>query len=701
MRSIAKLMKDWHFTGPNGVTTAVELPHTWNAKDGQDGGNDYWRGCCTYCTRFAAPVYDPAQQQVWLQFEGVNASATVLLNGQQLCTHDGGYSTFRAEVTELLQAENQLTVRVDNSVNDRVYPQKADFTFYGGIYRDVSLLVVNKNHIALGHFGDTGVKITPTLKEGSADIRVETLVEGSGTVTVELLDAEGRTVAKGEGENTFLHLDAPHLWNGVKDPYLYTCVVRLLQDGQPVDEVTTRVGLRSFSVDAKKGFFLNGRPYPLHGVSRHQDRKGLGNAITREMHDEDMALIRELGANTVRLAHYQHDQYFYDLCDQYGMVVWAEIPYISEHLPNGRENTISQMKELIHQNYNHPSIVCWGVSNEITISTKDKADMLDNHRVLNELCHKMDPTRLTTLACYAMCGPFNPVAHITDLVSWNLYLGWYVPGLFLNDLWMNFFHLVYPNRPLGFSEYGAEGMPNLHSAHPRRGDHTEEYQAKYFGIGGEKTEKIQVREYIQIIKNNDPMQRLMVAGAGCKLALSIATNTTVLCMLYGCMMGNYDGLYLPMMVLGYVCSVPFFLLTVRTSQKEGQKASLMKYVSVALVCYVGVLVLLLWGRGDAFTLSILGENGLSINLYTILFIAFFGIGYGAYYATADMPIPMVADCSDYETYRSGKYIPGIMGTLFSLVDKLMSSLSATVVGLRSALWACRACPPSMIPTPRA
>lgn len=210
----------------------------------------------------------------------------------------------------------------------------------------------------------------------------------------------------------------------------------------------------------------------------------------------------------------------------------------------------------------------------------------------------------------------------------------------------------------------------------------EKDQPKYFGIGGEKTEKIQVREYIQIIKNNDPMQRLMVAGAGCKLALSIATNTTVLCMLYGCMMGNYDGLYLPMMVLGYVFSVPFFLLTVRTSQKEGQKASLMKYVSVALVCYVGVLVLLLlWGRGDAFTLSILGENGLSINLYTILFIAFFGIGYGAYYATADMPIPMVADCSDYETYRSGKYIPGIMGTLFSLVDKLVSSLSATVVGI--------------------
>ena len=210
----------------------------------------------------------------------------------------------------------------------------------------------------------------------------------------------------------------------------------------------------------------------------------------------------------------------------------------------------------------------------------------------------------------------------------------------------------------------------------------EKDQPKYFGIGGEKTEKVKVSEYLQIIRENKPMQRLMIAGAGTKLALSIANNTTVLCMLYGCMMGAYDGLYLPMMVLGYACSVPFFILSVRTSQKKGQKASLTKYVSVALACYVGVLVLLLlWGHGDAFHLSLLGENGLSINLYTVLFVLFFGIGYGAYYATADMPIPMVADCSDYETYRSGKYIPGIMGTLFSLVDKLVSSLAATVVGI--------------------
>ena len=479
MRSTTKLMKNWQFTGPDGKTTAVDLPHTWNNIDGQDGGNDYWRGICIYKTRFAVPAFDKNTQQVWLQFEGVNASAKVTLNGVEVARHDGGYSTFRADVTALLADSNELIVEADNSKNDRVYPQKADFTFYGGIYRDVSLLVVNRNHIALGYLGGPGVQITPAVNGANADIEVKTWMEGDGEVEFSIYDATGAEVLTGKGLDTTVTLEHPHLWDGVRDPYLYTCAVRLVLNGEVQDEVRQRFGVRSFSVDPKRGFFLNGRPYPLHGVSRHQDRKGLGNAITREMHDEDMQLIKELGANTIRLAHYQHDQYFYDLCDEAGMVVWAEIPYISEHMPNGRENTISQMKELIVQNYNHACIVCWGVSNEITISTKDNRDMRDNHHVLNDLCHEMDKTRLTTLACYAMCGPFNPVAHITDLVSWNLYLGWYVPGLFLNDLWMDFFHLCYPNRALGFSEYGAEGMPNLHSSHPRRGDHTEEYQAIY------------------------------------------------------------------------------------------------------------------------------------------------------------------------------------------------------------------------------
>ena len=206
---------------------------------------------------------------------------------------------------------------------------------------------------------------------------------------------------------------------------------------------------------------------------------------------------------------------------------------------------------------------------------------------------------------------------------------------------------------------------------------------KFFGIGGGQQQAIKISEYISIVKHNKPLQRLMIAGGGCKLALSIAQNISVLAMIYGCMMGNYDLFNMVFMALGYVFSAPFFILTVRTSQKFGQKRSLMTYVAVALACYVGVLALLLmWRPGNpAFNLSLWGENGISINLYTILFILFFGVGYGAYYATADMPIPMVADCADYETYRSGKFIPGIMGTLFSLVDKLVSSLSASVVSI--------------------
>ena len=453
------------------------------------------------------------------------------MNGQKVASHDGGYSTFRANVTALLQEENDLRIAVDNTVNTRVYPQKADFTFYGGIYRDVNLLVVSKNHFELDYYGMSGMQITPEVKGEAADINMESYVyleEGADasayTVELSILDHEGQVVLKEEvslADFTFdqprfgaitdenwlkgkgraadlvadvrvdlshtarqaashvFHMDQPHLWKGVVDPYLYTAKASLLFHGQVLDEISQRFGVRSFAVYPDKGFYLNGKPYPLHGVSRHQDFKGIGNAIPKEQHKRDMELIKEIGANTVRLAHYQHDQYFYDLCDEEGMVVWAEIPYISEHIPSARANTITQMRELILQNYNHTCIVTWGLSNEITISTKNKKDMLDNHHVLNDLCHNMDATRKTVLACYAMCNPFGKVVHISDIVSYNLYLGWYVPGLFLNDIFFAIFHTRYPKRVLGYSEYGAEGMPNLHSEHPHRGDHTEEYQARY------------------------------------------------------------------------------------------------------------------------------------------------------------------------------------------------------------------------------
>jgi len=518
MRKIINLNKNWHFCIKDKYDEMIDIPHTWNAIDGQDGGNDYLRALGIYDKKFDTPQFDHHGERVYIQFDGVNSESEVYINGVEIIRHDGGYSTFRKDITEVLKTygeQNEIIVKVDNRPNKTVYPQKADFTFYGGIYRDVSLIIVKNRHFDMDYYGGRGVQITakPVDSYKNADFLVRTWANcKDAVVEVEVRDQEGVIIttetskgAQGTGDgyddslinknpgasvpcddhyksfetSVRLFIKDVHLWQGIKDPYLYSVVVRLISEGDIQDEIVTRVGVRDFKCDPKRGFFLNGHSYPLHGVSRHQDRKGIGNALTPEMHKEDINLICEIGANTIRLAHYQHSQCFYDLCDEKGMIVWAEIPYISEHMPLGKSNTINQMKELIVQNYNHPSIVCWGISNEITISTREPADMLDNHKILNDLCHMMDKTRFTTLACYAMCGPFNRVAHITDTVSWNLYLGWYVPGLWLNDLWIRFFHAVYPKRCLGYSEYGCEGMPNLHSDRPRRGDHTEEYQAIY------------------------------------------------------------------------------------------------------------------------------------------------------------------------------------------------------------------------------
>ena len=479
MRKEQLLNSDWLFRYHDGTESRVDVPHTWNNIDGQDGGNDYYRGTCVYEKTFNTPEHSE-NERVYIEFNGVNASAKVILNGAEIVTHDGGYSIFRADITDHLKEENHLVVEVDNSVNDRVYPQKADFTFYGGIYRDVKLLVVNKYHFDLDFYGGRGLAVRPEIAGEDAAIWVRTWHNSEdGRVDITLRDADGNVVGKGDDNDETIVIDKVHLWCGVEDPYLYTCEAVLYVNDAPVDKVSCQFGCRSFRIDSEHGFFLNGKSYPLRGVCRHQDWKGIGNAITKEHHDTDMEIIREVGANTIRLAHYQHDQYFYDLCDKYGMIVWAEIPYISEHMPNGRENTISQMKELLVQCYNHPSICVWGISNEITISTKDRADMIENHKILNDLIHEMDPSRPTTLACYAMCAPFDLVGHITDVVSWNLYLGWYTPFMWLNNLWVDYFHHRYPNRCLGYSEYGCECMPNLHSSFPFRGDQTEEYQCKY------------------------------------------------------------------------------------------------------------------------------------------------------------------------------------------------------------------------------
>lgn len=460
----------------------VSLPHTWNAVDGQDGGNDYYRGTCKYECHFSRPELE-TDGKAYLEFDGAAMTADVVINGTKAVHHEGGYGAFRADITQYLKDENKLEVYVDNSDNTKVYPQKADFTFYGGLYRMVKLVTVSKNHFELDYAGGTGIKVTPEVtltdaaaKKADAKVTVELWMVGDAeAVTVTIDGQQKETPVENGYAKAVFDLANVHLWDGVDDPYLYTAKAEL-SDG---DIVETTFGCRSFSIDPQKGFFLNGRSYPLRGVSRHQDRAGAGNALTHEMHREDMEIIKELGANTIRLAHYQHAQEFYDLCDENGMIVWAEIPYITMHMSDGTENTLSQMRELVVQNYNHPSIVCWGLSNEITAASAVNEELLENHRKLNDLCHALDMTRPTVMADVFMLETDSPMLEIPDMNSYNLYFGWYLGELEQNDSFFDAYHTTYPDRVIGLSEYGADANPAYHSANPERGDYTEEYQCIY------------------------------------------------------------------------------------------------------------------------------------------------------------------------------------------------------------------------------
>lgn len=487
MRTIRKINEEWRFVKHSADAAAaaiapgeaVTLPHTWNAVDGQDGGNDYYRGTCWYVRRLKRPLL-PEGGQAWLEFRGAAMTAAVYLNGKKLAVHKGGYSAFRVDITGALEEDNVLVVSADNSKNEEVYPQKADFTFYGGICRDVYLIIVPAEHFALDYYGSPAIKVTPVLADDlkEADITVEAWVSGPAR-TVQF-EVDGRIqsaeVDNGHAETVF-HLKQVCLWDGLEDPYLYTAFAKL----DSGDEISARFGCRSFTIDAQNGFFLNGRSYPLCGAARHQDRQGAGPALTPAMMEEDLKIMLEMGANTVRLAHYQHDQYFYDLCDEAGMAVWVEIPYITQHMANAaaNENTRSQMTELVVQNYNHPSIVCWGLSNEITAAGGVGDDLVENHRVLNNLCHRLDKTRPTVMAHAFMLETDNPLMTLPDIRSYNLYFGWYHGDLEMNDEWFNDFHAAHPDTVIGLSEYGADANPQYQSANPEKGDYTDSYQAVY------------------------------------------------------------------------------------------------------------------------------------------------------------------------------------------------------------------------------
>ena len=490
MRKIININRKWAFTKQTTEIPAaidskwdfVNLPHSWNAIDGQDGGNDYFRGTAIYAKELDREEL-PEADRYYIEIRGANSSADLYVGGKKYAHHDGGYSTWRCDITEEIGIKTMIVLAVDNAPSDSVYPQVADFTFYGGLYRDVNIIAVSESHFDLDYYGGPGIKVTPVVDGKNANVEVETWITNSKlgqTVRYTFYDRDENVISVHEVADTKLSavIENVHLWNGRIDPYLYCVEAELIEDGKVIDNVCTRFGCRFFEIHPENGFILNGAEYPLRGVSRHQDRWGIGNALLPEHHEEDIDLICEVGATTIRLAHYQHDQYFYDLCDEKGLVIWAEIPYISQHMPGGRENTISQMKELITQNYNHASIVVWGLSNEITMKGAEDPDLLENHRILNDLVHEMDKTRLTTMACVSMCSMDAEIVQIPDTVSYNHYFGWYGGDTTMNGPWFDKFHKKYPNIPIGCSEYGCEAL-NWHSSNPFQGDYTEEYQAFY------------------------------------------------------------------------------------------------------------------------------------------------------------------------------------------------------------------------------
>ena len=516
------LNNDWNFRFSHqvqkGTGVRVDLPHTWNAQDALSGKIDYKRGIGNYEKNlFIRPEWKG--KRLFIRFEGVNNIADVFINRRHIGEHRGGYGAFIFEITGKVEygKENSILVRVNNGEQLDIMPLVGDFNFYGGIYRDVHLLITDETCISPLDYASPGVRlIQDSVSHRYAKVRaIVDLSNGSSgnqevELNVRLLDGQ-RVVKEGtkkvnlsgnaamQQEFTF-EIDQPHLWNGRQDPFLYQAEVTLFRNGQMVDRVTQPLGLRFYRIDPDKGFFLNGKHLPLQGVCRHQDRSEVGNALRPQHHEEDVALMLEMGVNAVRLAHYPQATYFYDLMDKNGIIVWAEIPFVGPggyndkgfvDLPAFRANGKEQLKELIRQHYNHPSICVWGLFNELTELGDNPVEYI---KELNVLAHQEDPTRLTTSASNQM-GDLN---FITDAIAWNRYDGWY--GGTPADLgkWLDRMHKDHPEICIAISEYGAGAsiyhqQDSLVKTVPTSWWHPENWQT-YYHIENWKT--ISSRPYV-------------------------------------------------------------------------------------------------------------------------------------------------------------------------------------------------------------
>ncbi|RTE11262.1 glycoside hydrolase family 2 protein [Paenibacillus whitsoniae] len=501
MVQTVELNDGWIFTKNNTVTYSSEdiqegedvtIPHCWNQIDGQDG-TPYYRGQCWYQRKLTLPEVD-VTKRLYLEIGAAGMIGTVYINGQCAGESRCGYSMFRVPLNPYIQAgENLISIMVDNSLHKDVFPLMADFTFYGGLYRDVKLLVMEDIHFDLLDQGRDGVYLSQKKLENNAfELEVfgkiinESSIPRTGVLIVQVNDQESNMVLEERMELTLIAETAfniksviytPILWQGIENPYLYTVNASINIEGHTYDMRSIKYGFRTAEVTADRGLLLNGKPIKLNGVSRHQDYAGVGNAITKAHMEEDMSLIRDIGANTIRLSHYQHDDYFYSLCDHYGMLVWAEVPFIS--IPSTQDpqnqNAVDQLERLIKQAYNHCSIYCWGVQNEITIAVENEKTY-ESVKRLKALARHLDPGRLTAQANIYSVEDDSLLNSITDLVGYNLYYGWYYGEM--KDLGerLDRFHRVQPNVPVLIAEYGVDTNPRFHSYSPQVKDYTEEYQ---------------------------------------------------------------------------------------------------------------------------------------------------------------------------------------------------------------------------------
>lgn len=510
-RTKTLLNNDWTFVRSDDPAAKAEdwkpvtLPHTWNADDTLDDEPGYYRAACWY-RRELKLDHPLAGKRLFIYFEGANQVAEVHVNGMKAGSHIGGYSAFAFDITGLVKANetNVITVRVDNTFNEDIPPLTADFNFYGGIYRDVWLIETSDLHFGITDSASPGVTITtPDIANGTGTVKIEgKVVNDSGRprnldVVTSIFDASGKQVANSVSSakaltnvqssfNTRQAVKSPRPWS-TDDPYLYSVRISIREGGKVIDEITQPLGFRWYKFDADKGFFLNGKHLNLRGVNRHQDFLGLGNALPNDYHVRDMQIIKDMGFNFVRLAHYPQDPAVLDACDRLGLVVWEETPLVNYITKSEAftENSKSMVREMVRQHRNHPSIVLWGYMNEIYLRVPKGRDDLypatvELAKKLNALAKTEDPTRTTTIALHGseLYNKYG-LADVPDVVGWNLYLGWYGGeidqfGRFLDDQ-----HKRYSTRPLIVSEYGANADRRFHSTEPRRFDSTSEYSRKF------------------------------------------------------------------------------------------------------------------------------------------------------------------------------------------------------------------------------